>query len=251
MWLSHEVTSHFKVPHCFNHKCMWIWWKISRHGSTWKNMAGRSIILFLYFFPVCTGRQTFVQTSFTEGTIWVPHCVSNMNTHGSFMVTMLCFNHECTGSDICMCFNLNTHGLERLNTLHSWQNFILLSIFLILWLFLKSSNNSSFLLNMKDNLSESCSQNPTYCTGFDNCCNIIDIQRHDFVWAMHQVCTLSWDQTCWLDVKFRQHCCTWTQRWLVHVTSSQMNISVCLCIFYAIELWSNSCTLVQLNWMGP
>jgi hypothetical protein len=32
---------------------------------------------------------------------------------------------------------------ERLNTLHSWQNFILLSMLLILWLFLKSSNNSS------------------------------------------------------------------------------------------------------------
>ena len=96
MWLSHEVTSLFKVPHCFNHKCMWVWWKLSRHGSTWKNMAGRSIILFLCFFPVCTGRQTFVQTSFTEGTIWVPHCVSNMNTHGSFTVTMLCFTLECT-----------------------------------------------------------------------------------------------------------------------------------------------------------
>ena len=30
----------------------------------------------------------------------------------------------------------------------------------MLWLFLKSSNNSCLLLNMKDNLSESCSQNP-------------------------------------------------------------------------------------------
>ena len=30
----------------------------------------------------------------------------------------------------------------------------------MLWLFLKSSNNSCLLLNMKDNLSESCFQNP-------------------------------------------------------------------------------------------
>ena len=30
----------------------------------------------------------------------------------------------------------------------------------MLWLFLKSSNNSCLLLSMRDNLSESCSQNP-------------------------------------------------------------------------------------------
>ena len=57
-------------------------WKLSRQGSTWKYMEGRSIILYLSF-SICSGRQTFVQTSFTEGIIWVPHCVSNMNTHGS------------------------------------------------------------------------------------------------------------------------------------------------------------------------
>jgi hypothetical protein len=67
---------------------------------------------FSYVFPVYSGSQTFAQTSFTEGNIYVPHCVSNMNTHGSFMVTMLCFDHECTGSDISMCFNLSTHGLK-------------------------------------------------------------------------------------------------------------------------------------------
>ena len=38
--------------------------------------------------------------------------------------------------------------------------FHLLSMLLMLWLFLKSSNNSCLLLNMKDNLSKSCSQNP-------------------------------------------------------------------------------------------
>jgi hypothetical protein len=44
----------------------------------------------------CSGSQSFVQTSFTEGIIWVPHCVSNMNTHGSLRVTVLCFALECT-----------------------------------------------------------------------------------------------------------------------------------------------------------
>ena len=38
-----------KVPHCLNHKCMWVWWKLSMQGSTWKNMEGRSIILYLSF----------------------------------------------------------------------------------------------------------------------------------------------------------------------------------------------------------
>ena len=83
------------MPHCLNHKCMWVLWKLSRQGSTWKNMEGRSIILYLSF-SICSGRQTLVQTSFTKGTIWVPHCVSNMNTHGSLKVTALCFALECT-----------------------------------------------------------------------------------------------------------------------------------------------------------
>jgi hypothetical protein len=99
---------------------------------------------------------------------------------------------------------------------------------------------------MKDKLLNVDSQNPTCCTGWDNCCNIIAIQRHDFAWAIHQVCTLSWNQTCWLDVKFMQHCCTWTIgdlfMWYHHKWTS-----VCLCMFHAIKLWSSSCTLVHLN----
>ena len=96
-----------KIPHCLNHKCMWVLWKLSRQGSTWKNMEGRSIILYLSF-SICSGRQTFVQTSFTEGIICVPHCVSHMNTHGSLKVTVLCFALECTRLikcyiDTCRC----------------------------------------------------------------------------------------------------------------------------------------------------
>ena len=56
---------------------------------------------FTYIFLVCSGRQTFVQTSFTKGIIQVPHCVSNMNTHGSWKVTVLCFALECTRLIIC------------------------------------------------------------------------------------------------------------------------------------------------------
>ncbi len=128
-----------------------------------------------------------------------------------------------------MCFNLNTHGLERL---HSWQNFILLSIFLILWLFLKSSNNSSLLLNMKDNLSESCSQNPIYCMGCDfTCYSIAAIKWQGFDLGINQVSTLLCNQTCKLEVKFMQPCCKWTKSWLVHVTSSQVNLCLLLHAF--------------------
>ncbi len=74
---------------------MWVWRMLSRQDSTWKSMEGRRIILLPKFFH-CSGRQTFVQTSFTEGTLWVPLCVSNMNTHGSWKVTVLCFIRECT-----------------------------------------------------------------------------------------------------------------------------------------------------------
>jgi hypothetical protein len=86
---------------------MWVLWRLSRQGSTWKNMEGRSIILYLSF-SICSGRQTFVQTSFTEGIICVPHCVSHMNTHGSLKVTVLCFALECTRLikcyiDTCRC----------------------------------------------------------------------------------------------------------------------------------------------------
>jgi hypothetical protein len=69
---------------------------------TWKNMEGRRIIPILSY----DGRQTFVQTSFTAGTVWVPHCVSNMNTHGPLKLALLCFKHECTWSGVRMCLNL-------------------------------------------------------------------------------------------------------------------------------------------------
>ena len=58
---------------------------------------------------------------------------------------------------ISICVSIWTH--MDLKTKH-FANLILLSMLLMLWLFLKSSNNSCLLLNMKDNLSESCSQNP-------------------------------------------------------------------------------------------
>ena len=131
-----------------------------------------------------------------------------------------------------MCFNLNTHGLERL---HSWQKVILSSIFLILWLFLKSSNNSSLLLNMKDNLSESCSQNPIYCMGCDfTCYSIAAIKWQGIDLGINQVSTLLCNQTCKLEIKFMQHCCKWTKSWLVHVTSSQMNL-----VAYALSMQSS------------
>jgi hypothetical protein len=100
---------------------------------------------------------------------------------------------------------------------------------------------------MKDNLLNLDSQNPTRCTGWDNYCNLIAIQRHYCVWAIHQVCTLSWNQTRRLDIKFMHHCCNWTIvgdsfMWHHHKWTSDF-----LCMFHAINLWSNSCTLVQLN----
>ena len=97
-----------------------------------------------YIFLVCSGRQTFVHTSFTKGIIRVPHCVSTMNTHGSWKVTVLCFALECTRLiiwyvDTCRCTiarllicegrivilfytvsNLNTHGALKLTLL--WIN---------------------------------------------------------------------------------------------------------------------------------
>ena len=183
-----------KVPHCLNHKCMWVWWMLSRQGSTWKYMEGRSIILYLSFSivvedkPLCKHRlqkelsqyhlcfkheYTWVikgdcvvlhswmhktrqvlcehmqmglvylcevhtwrkdsHPSYTVFQTWkhLRHqswlcCASIMNTQDSLKLTLLCFklegiwllkltlhcfDHECTGSDISMCFNLNTHGL--------------------------------------------------------------------------------------------------------------------------------------------
>ena len=68
--------------------------------------------------------------------------------------------------------------------------------------------------------------------------------------SINQVSTLSCNQTCQLKVKFMQLCCNWTNSWLVHVTSSQVNLGLFLhafCMFHAINIWSSSCTLVQMN----
>ncbi len=44
------------------------------------------------------------------------HCASNMNSHGSAKLTSLCFEHECTWSGVCMCFNLeHTWSLEHIH----------------------------------------------------------------------------------------------------------------------------------------
>ena len=180
------------------------------------------------------------------------HCVSNLNTllgHQGWLCSASIMNAQ---GVISVCVSIWTHM-----DLNGWKLCTLDKIsfcwvyFLFYDYFWNHQTIVLFFWTWKTICLNHALRTLSYCTGFDNCCNIIAIQRHDFAWAIHQVCTLSWDQTCSLDVKFRQHCCTWTQRWLVHVTSSQMNISVCLCIFYAIKLWSNSCTLVQLNWMGP
>ena len=71
-----------------------------------------------------------------------------------------------------------------------------------------------------------------------------------FELGINQVSTLSCNQTCQLKFKFMQLCCNWTNSWLVHVTSSQVNLGLFLhafCMFHAINIWSSSCTLVQMN----
>ena len=108
--LSHQVTRFVEVPHCFNHKCTWVWWrlpslfKLKEHGRKEKHPYPNLVIC------VYDGRQMFVKTLLTEGTIWVPHSVSNTNTHGSLRLccvsilntkdslklTLLCFKHQCT-----------------------------------------------------------------------------------------------------------------------------------------------------------
>ena len=42
------------------------------------------------------------------------------------------------------------------------------------------------------------------------CGDIINIKRHGFYQAINQVHTLLCNQSCWLYVKFMQHCCNWT-----------------------------------------
>ena len=67
---------------------------------------------------------------------------------------------------------------------------------------------------------------------------------------INQVSTLSCNQTCQLKFKFMQLCCNWTNSWLVHVISSQVNLGLpshAFCMFHAINIWSSSSTLVQLN----
>jgi hypothetical protein len=67
---------------------------------------------------------------------------------------------------------------------------------------------------------------------------------------INQVSTLLCNQTCQLKFKFMQLCWNWTNSWLVHVTSSQVNLGLLLhafCMFHAINSWSSSSTLVQLN----
>ena len=84
--------------------------------------------------------ETIVQTSFTEGIILVPHCVSNVNTHGSLKLTLfcidlectrllkltlVCFKHECTWSGVCMCFNLeHTWILEHIHATSLQLNYL-------------------------------------------------------------------------------------------------------------------------------
>ena len=82
---------------------------------------------------------------------------------------------------------------------------------------------------------------PIYCLGCDfTCYSITGIKWLGFHPNINQV----------LDIKFMHFCCNWTNNWLVHVTSTQMNFGLLLhafCMFHAINLWSSSCTLVQLN----
>ena len=116
----------------------------------------------------------------------------------------------------------------------------------MLWLFLKSSNNSCLLLNMKDNLSESCSQNPYTVWVVTSLATALLLSSGK---VFIQI-SIKWAHSCQLDIKFMHLCCNWTNSWLVHVTSTQMNLGLLLhafCMFHAINLWSSSCTLVQLN----
>ena len=82
---------------------------------------------------------------------------------------------------------------------------------------------------------------PIYCSGCDvTCYRIAVIKWQGFHPNINQV----------LDIKFMHFCCNWTNNWLVHVTSTQMNFGLLLhafCMFHAINLWSSSRTLVPLN----
>ncbi len=82
---------------------------------------------------------------------------------------------------------------------------------------------------------------PIYCLGCDfTCYSIATIKCQGVDLNINQV----------LDIKFMHFCCNWTNSWLVHVISTQMNLGLLLhafCMFHAINLWSSSRTLVQLN----
>jgi hypothetical protein len=188
-----------------NHKCMWVWWKLSRHGSTWKNMAGRSIILFLYFFlyivedkPLCKHRlqkeiskyHIVFQTLIHMGHLWWQCCASPLNAQDFIR----CYVYTCRWA---------------------WCTFARLLMW-ISWLFLKSSNDSSLLLNMKDNLSESCSQNPIYCMGCDfTCYSVTAIKWQGFDLGINPVTTLLCNQTCQCLNVFMWPCCNRNEYWLV------------------------------------
>jgi hypothetical protein len=66
-----------------------------------------------------------------------------------------------------------------------------------------------------------------------HCC--YQVARFDV--GINQVSTLSCNQTCQLKVKFMQLCCSWTNSWLVHVTSSVWT-SACFCMPSAFSMQS-------------
>ncbi len=107
----------------------------------------------------------------------------------------------------------------------------------MLWLFLKSSNNSCWLFNMKDNLSESCSQNPytvwvvtSLATASLLSSGKVFIQTSIKCWTSSSCTSVAIELTTEL---FMWHRHKWTL--------------ACFCMFHAIKLWSRSHTLVLLN----
>ena len=78
---------------------------------------------------------------------------------------------------------------------------------------------------------------PIYCFGCDfTCYSIAVIKWLGFHPNINQV----------LDIKFMHICCNWTNNWLVHVTSTQMNFGLLLHV-PCTQSWSRSHTLVLLN----
>ena len=91
LWLCHDVTRFVEVLHCFNHKCMWDWWRLP--SLSYLKEYGRKEN---HPNPKLWRKTNLCVNIIYSRNCQVPHCASDMNTHGSLTLTLLCFEHECT-----------------------------------------------------------------------------------------------------------------------------------------------------------